>query len=66
MNKRDRRAKGLNGPDGLIGSVISQARRDALFGAPAHRADALRYLRSTQYQAHLEMLNKPVDWLPQD
>ena len=64
--KQIKKPKGISGPDGLIGSVIGQAVNDALRGKPVHKVDALRYLRSETYQSHLAMLNKPVDWLPQD
>ena len=59
-----KKLKGLNGPTGLVASVIQQATADALRGRPAHRADALRYLRSETYKSHLRMIDKPGDWLP--
>jgi hypothetical protein len=58
--------KGLNGVDGLVASVIAQATKDALRGKPAHKADALRYLRSTTYKSHLRMLSLPTDFMPVD
>ena len=61
-----KKLKGLNGPTGLVSSVIAQAVADATRGKPADRADALRYLRSTTYKKHLTMIDKPTDWLPQD
>jgi len=66
MPKSDRRAKGLKGVNGLVSSVINQAKHDALRGDPAMKADALRYLRSDWYRTHLQMIDKPEDWLPQD
>ena len=59
-----KKLKGLNGPTGLVSSVIAQATVDALRGKPVHKADALRYFRSTTYKSHLLILDKPADWLP--
>ena len=58
--------KGLNGPTGLISSVIACAVKDAMRGTKADQDSALRYLRSDVYQSHLSMLSLPVDWLPVD
>ena len=63
---RHKTPTGLKGATGLVASVIAQAKKDALRGTPALKADALRYLRSSEYKAHLAMLSKPSDWLPAD
>ena len=64
--KRIKKAKGLSGVDGLVGSIILQATTDALRGKPADKVDALRYFRSETYKPHLRMIDKPDHWLPQD
>ena len=68
MSKRKklRLPEKLSGVDGLVASVIRQAEKDARWGGPYDRRDALRYLRSETYKSHLQMIDKPEDWLPAD
>jgi hypothetical protein len=64
--KRIKSPNGLSGVDGLVASVISQAVKDAMRGETADKVDALRYLRSAEYQKHLQILDLPSTWLPAD
>ena len=67
MNKKSMASKKrhLSGPEGIVSAVIAQATFDALHGEKPDKVDALRYLRSTTYQAHLHALGVPSTWLPE-
>lgn len=57
---------GMRGERALIVRVIALAKRDALKGTKDQQDDAIRYLRSSEYKKHLQILKLPTDWLPTD
>ena len=53
----------MAGARGLLVAIITLAAKDALY-SKRHRAGALAYFQSEQYQQHLIMLGLDPDWLP--
>lgn len=55
----------MNGPTGLVISIIHQAFTDAHSDDPELKAPARQWFKTEDYQTYLAWLGLPEDWQPE-